>query len=1616
MVKLNQRKIVKNKIILLAFSILMLIFSLAMHDKAKADIMDDISVPKHVFVQSNGENVNSVQMIANEKMILTAHTEFQTPLQYSWEILVNKQSNNWAPIYDCDDMSITLTYGMLYNCLDENNLAQIRVKVVSGTDTYLSERVLVEVREIKQKPLEIKTNETNVKNNATYKVLKSTKNAIDPIADVENIDTVTLTINYFKDTGEKVCNSYIATIPYNTPFNTTVLSPSVPGYEPRIHVDDATPTKSYVFNYAHVTEDIVVDIYYYPVEVKYEVRYLFQGIYNDDYTIDNTKTKIAYGVVGTQPDPALMNAQFEGFKKVNHYPEVIAADGSTVFQCFYDREYYLIDLKLGEGAYGVDPVYAKCGTVFVVNEPERPGYVFAGWDIDNDGQEDAMLNSIPTENVSFTALWEQKETTYTVAYWLDRGDSTSFIGSKVVDAMSASKVNGMNDLGESNVCGQEEHKHSVESNCYDCGDIETCAHDKLSCYATSLNLASSQTNSTVKTAFSTIQQQYQEPKDGYVYRYTYKRYSWSSATYYNFFFVGDTWYYLGTGSGLTIGGITCATGTLTSPSTNGNCTESSQQANANRCALGTHTHTNDCLVCEIAEHTHSNCKIDVSSYDFVRAEGFTDSNNDGIDDTDTDDMLVKGDGSTIINVYYKYKDYTLKFYYAKEEDGKYYVCGETTSFADGDSIQAQLSNVNSKWGQVKELPTIESTDTVDVSVYEMGYDTYKINNKTGKYYYLQFTDSYDSDISKKWPIGIFPNVETATTFDFGNYACFSAWNVDSGSWYDNHNSNKTLKGSYQRLDYKMLMEDDLGQTTINFLGFWENGTTGLGWNKPHKWTYEVWIPKLNGDGYELYGEYICYDNNTANDTGKDPYCYQTPTALEGFTISHCEVSTDGTYDTTYDLKAYRIKFYYTRESSYTLTFNNYGKKEEDKTQENMPYAEPLANYEYVPDYPSKLEPNAYFFDGWYTTAGCYDGTKVDFENDTMPAANMALYAKWSPIVHTVKFYNTYKDLQDGNEPLAIVEVDHNKTVQSSQVPNTSRPGYIAGEWFYLKNGQTTAYQPISIAVKSDLNVFRDWTSSTVVTYEVHYYKKDTTEKVAASDTGWMFDGMTKTFQAKGGGDDGLLFDAYKNGFYPMVSSTSIIARQGEENIVIFEYVEQTNNPYVVKYVDKDGKDVAPQKTVLSNANSVVTETYVPVNGYMPDAYYKQLTLAYNPEQNLTTNVITFVYTEATNSAYYAIEYYYMNPDGETNKLNAKIQSPVEVGSSATIPNLEEDGFYFVSCYAGKANAAQDEMELVTDTTLADANVVVPADGALIQVYYGRKTTKYKVNYYNIVKNQDGSEHSLRDSKIIEQITDANGSQKDILFGTQITEEAIDIEGYSLISEPIQTKELVYVDLSDPSKNVFDYNYFSFYYEETIKTAEYLAVVSDERMGTYQDEHFNSMIGYATITSDRKLWSQPYDSVTAVARKGFYFDGWYEDADCTVKFSEEPTIQPNSSNNITYYALFKPYYSSLEIQQITDDLDHGQSFVCHVSGVDPVNSYVDMTITFNDENSSIIQHLPFGRYKVTQKLDWALNYQSIDNEQMVNVVDDSTKNKVVFNNQKNEQKWLTGDSYNSIKMN
>ena len=103
--------------------------------------------------------------------------------------------------------------------------------------------------------------------------------------------------------------------------------------------------------------------------------------------------------------------------------------------------------------------------------------------------------------------------------------------------------------------------------------------------------------------------------------------------------------------------------------------------------------------------------------------------------------------------------------------------------------------------------------------------------------------------------------------------------------------------------------------------------------------------------------------------------------------------------------------YYTR-NSYNLSFYNYNAVVAGKGG-SVQYEAPLSSYYFKPDYPDKLEKNAYVFDGWYTTSGCYEGSKADLSTLTMPASDLVLYAKWVPKTHTVKTYLT-KDVLDNN--------------------------------------------------------------------------------------------------------------------------------------------------------------------------------------------------------------------------------------------------------------------------------------------------------------------------------------------------------------------------------------------------------------------------------------------------------------------------------------------------------------------------------------------------------------------------------------------------------------------------
>ncbi|MCQ2512501.1 MAG: InlB B-repeat-containing protein [Lachnospiraceae bacterium] len=177
--------------------------------------------------------------------------------------------------------------------------------------------------------------------------------------------------------------------------------------------------------------------------------------------------------------------------------------------------------------------------------------------------------------------------------------------------------------------------------------------------------------------------------------------------------------------------------------------------------------------------------------------------------------------------------------------------------------------------------------------------------------------------------------------------------------------------------------------------------------------------------------------------------------------------------------------YYVRKRS-KLTFYNVDAA--SLVVNNVMYEMPLSDIkdangnnisEYIPSYPSSYEPNAYVFGGWYTTPGCFSGTEVTFD-ETMPANDMMLYAKWTRVNHNVRVFkncedmNAYTALETPDEAFVFFqeEVGHGSVATLYQLP--TKKGYLFDGWYYMDNGVKKAFTFNDTAVTKDMDIFAEW--------------------------------------------------------------------------------------------------------------------------------------------------------------------------------------------------------------------------------------------------------------------------------------------------------------------------------------------------------------------------------------------------------------------------------------------------------------------------------------------------------------------------------------------------------------
>lgn len=519
-------------------------------------------------------------------------------------------------------------------------------------------------------------------------------------------------------------------------------------------------------------------------------------------------------------------------------------------------------------------------------------------------------------------------------------------------------------------------------------------------------------------------------------------------------------------------------------------------------------------------------------------------------------VTIAGDGSTVLNVYFKRNEYTLTF---KEAGAKVLSCGKTEHTHSKSCCKYGGTGITHWW---------HDKSCCKLGLSEHTHDSGCYTNSD-----LTITAKYGADIHNNFPI------------KDGDKTIW--WKVPNGTETYGDSDRQRYLGSIDTMPGENItFEKYYSESGAKIYYYVEtiNGAAG-------DTTY-------NGRNYKQYKVIdLNYSENT-NLTYREEFH-----PITGFTQGDSDpyLPKDGEVDME------RNNYLYYTRNSYNLSFYNYNAYVSGKGG-SVQYEAPLGSYNFVPDYPANLESNAYAFAGWYTTADCFPGSEADLSKMTMPASDVILYAKWTPKTHTVDFYKTAEDMKAGNE-LSGDEYKQQTVAHGARagnVPDPENGNYNFVGWFYTdESGAEKAFDIADMPVNRDLKLYGKWSSNSLVEYTIRYQLEDGTE-IAPPTTGSALAGTTKTFDAKTGSE---LNKDYQSGYFPKVGSHSLTMNIDGGNEFTFVYVVKPEVTYIVKYLEKGtGKQLADPKTVTTR-DAVVTETFKQIQGYAPDAYQKRLVLA-----------------------------------------------------------------------------------------------------------------------------------------------------------------------------------------------------------------------------------------------------------------------------------------------------------------------------------------------------------------------------------------------------------------------
>lgn len=878
-------------------------------------------------------------------------------------------------------------------------------------------------------------------------------------------------------------------------------------------------------------------------------------------------------------------------------------------------------------------------------------------------------------------------------------------------------------------------------------------------------------------------------------------------------------------------------------------------------------------------------------------------------------VTVKGDGSTVLNVYYTRNTYTLTF---KEGGAKVLIC---------EKIEHEHSDACCKYGGTGMAHWYHRD-----SCCKLGLSEHTHSNKCYKYSDLTITAKYGADIHSNFPI------------KDGDETIW--WKVPSGcqSFVPGNNLGTidTMPGE------NITFEKDASESGAKIYYYVEtlNGEAG---DTTH-----------SGKNYKQYKVVDLKYSTSVSLTYAEEFH-----PITGFTQGDSDpyLPKDG------KVKMKQNNYLYYTRNSYNLSFYNYNAVVDGKGG-SVQYEAPLSSYSFKPEYPDKLEKNAYVFDGWYTTPGCYEGSKADLSTLTMPASDLVLYAKWVPKTHTVKTYLT-KDVLDNNGQAiqTWTSVPHGTAVTDPPA-NPEREPYTFVGWFYISDTDEEKAFDFSMPVNRDLNLYAKWRADVNVDYVIHYQLEDGTT-IAEDTAGSALAGTTKTFAAK---TFGMLNEGYQTGYYPLEGSHSIQMDIEGTNEYTFVYVAREKVNYTVRYLERNTETVLYAEKSGETSDAVITEKFVKIKGYAPDAYQKQLVLSADD----TKNVLTFWYTkDETHAPLQKIHLIQNLTNDEYTEYQSSTNLNATIGTDYSESPLTLTGFTY---NAGKSTASG----------------TLSADGLVLKLYYDRNVYPYKFRF--LVQG-------TTETKVADPVT---GSAR---YQARVTQGAKEVPGYTLV---LGTTNPQTIDIVTEEGNTAVNNVKIFYYVEDTVDIKY-EVIGPEGCGTLDNYQNNTV----------KVIDGTPEGSTPTANAGFKFVGWFKDEACTEAadaswISADNKLTPGKTKNYgtqetpvlgyeaaTYYAKFEADVADLTItKQGYEEIDGKQSFIFTVTGPEGFSK----KIVIQGNGTVVLTGLKIGTYTVTEDTAWSWRYTPRGGAEQTITLQPGVTNVVTYENKRTNDKWLDGNAY------